>query len=146
MFEEFKKFALRGNVVDLAVGVIIGGAFGAVVKSVVDDIIMPPVGVLTGGVDFQNFFVVLKDGAKIPGPYATLELAKAAGASTLRYGMFLNTTITFLIVAVVVFFLVRAMNKLQPPAPAPPTKDCPKCTKAIPDKASKCPECTADLT
>lgn len=145
MFDEFKKFALRGNVVDLAVGVIIGAAFGAVVKSVVDDIIMPPVGVLTGGVDFANFFVVLKDGAKSPGPYATLELAKAAGASTLRYGMFLNTILTFLIVAVVVFFLVRAVNKLYPPAPVPASKDCPKCTKAIPEKASKCPECTADL-
>jgi large conductance mechanosensitive channel len=145
MFQDFKKFVMRGNVIDLAVGVIIGGSFGGVVKSIVDDIIMPPIGVVTGGVDFQNLFVTLKDGPKAPGPYASLELAKAAGASTLRYGAFLNTTVTFLIVAVVVFFLVRAVNKLYPPAPDPVMKDCPKCTKPIPEKASRCPECTADI-
>jgi large conductance mechanosensitive channel len=145
MWEEFKKFAIRGNVIDLAVGVIIGGAFGGVIKSIVDDIIMPPIGVLTGGVDFQNLFITLKDGPKAPGPYATLELAKAAGASTIRYGVFLNTVVTFLIVAAVVFFIVRAVNKLYPPAPEPIMKDCPKCTKPIPEKAVRCPECTSEL-
>lgn len=145
MFQEFKKFALRGNVVDLAVGVVIGGAFGTIVKSLVDDVIMPPIGLVTGGVDFTNLFVVLREGPKGPAPYASLELAKAAGAQTLRYGQFLNTIVTFLIVAIAIFFVVRAMNRLMPPPAAPVTKDCPKCTKAIPEKASRCPECTADL-
>lgn len=145
MFQEFKKFALRGNVVDLAVGVVIGGAFGTIVKSLVDDIIMPPIGLVTGGVDFTNLYVVLRDGPKAPPPYTTLEVAKAAGAQTLRYGLFLNTIVTFLIIAVAIFFVVRAMNRLMPPPAAPVTKDCPKCTKAIPEKATRCPECTADL-
>lgn len=123
MLEEFKKFILRGNVVDLAVGVIIGGAFGAITKSLVDDVIMPPIGLLTGGKDFSNMFVVLKEGAKAPGPYATVEAAKAAEAITLRYGAFLNTVMIFLIVAVVIFMLVKAINRLYPPPkPADPEK------------------------
>ena len=123
MLEEFKKFILRGNVVDLAVGVIIGGAFGAITKSLVDDVIMPPIGLLTGGKDFSNMFVVLKEGTKAPGPYATLEAAKAAEAVTLRYGAFLNTVMIFLIVAAVIFMLVKAINRLYPPPkPADPEK------------------------
>ena len=123
MLEEFKKFILRGNVVDLAVGVIIGGAFGAITKSLVDDVIMPPIGLLTGGKDFSNMFVVLKEGTKAPGPYATLEAAKAAEAVTMRYGAFLNTVMIFLIVAVVIFMLVKAINRLYPPPkPADPEK------------------------
>jgi len=145
MIQEFKKFILRGNVVDLAVGVIIGGSFGAIVKSLVDDILMPPIGLITGGIDFGNMFVVLKEGAKAAGPYASVEIAKAAGATTLRYGLFLNSVITFLIVAGAVFVVVKMVNRLQPPAIAPAMKDCPKCTKSIPEKASRCPECTADL-
>ena len=145
MVQEFKKFALRGNVVDLAVGVIIGGAFGAVVKTIVDDIIMPPIGLITGGVDFGNKFWVLKEGLKQPGPYASLEAAKTAGATVLRYGVFLNTLVTFLIVAVVIFFLVRAINRLYPPAPPPATKECPRCLTAVAEKATRCPACTSDL-
>ena len=123
MLEEFKKFILRGNVVDLAVGVIIGGAFGAITKSLVDDVIMPPIGLLTGGKDFSNMFVVLKEGTKAPGPYATLEAAKAAEAVTMRYGAFLNTVMIFLIVALVIFMLVKAINRLSPPPkPADPEK------------------------
>ena len=123
MLEEFKKFILRGNVVDLAVGVIIGGAFGAITKSLVDDVIMPPIGLLTGGKDFSNMFVVLKEGTKAPGPYATLEAAKAAEAVTMRYGAFLNTVMIFLIVAAVIFMLVKAINRLYPPPkPADPEK------------------------
>ncbi|MGD8787787.1 MAG: large-conductance mechanosensitive channel protein MscL, partial [Phycisphaerales bacterium] len=112
MFKEFKKFAMRGNVVDMAVGIIIGAAFGAIVKSLVDDMLMPPIGLLLGGVDFSNFFVVLKEGTA-PGPYAALADAKAAGAVTVNYGVFLNSIISFLIVGFAVFLLVRTINKLQ---------------------------------
>lgn len=125
MLKQFKEFALRGNVVDLAVGVIIGGAFGGVVTSVVNDVIMPPIGLLVGGVDFANLFVVLKEGAKQPGPYASVAAAKAAGAVTLNLGLFLNTVINFTIVAGAVFLLVSLMHKLRhkpDPAPAAPPR------------------------
>ena len=128
MLKEFREFALRGNVIDLAVGVIIGGAFGGIVKSLVDDIIMPPVGLLVGGVDFSNLFVVLKEGAKAHGPYASLAAAKAAGAVTFNYGLFINTVINFTIIAVAIFALITAVNKLHrqhtpPPSPlAPPSR------------------------
>ncbi len=148
MLDEFKKFILRGNVIDLAVGVIMGGAFGAITKSLVDDVIMPPIGLLTGGVDFGSKFLILKDGAKAAGPYPTLDAAKEAGAVALRYGAFINTIVTFLIVAFSMFLLVRAINHLYkpaPPPPAPPMKDCPKCLSSIPEKATKCGHCTADL-
>ncbi len=113
MFKEFREFAVKGNVVDLAVGVIIGVAFGAIVSSLVADIIMPPLGLLLGGVDFKDFFVVLREGLKAPAPYATLADAKAAGAVTLNYGLFLNAVLNFLVVAWAIFLLVRAMNRLR---------------------------------
>jgi large conductance mechanosensitive channel len=125
MIKEFKEFALRGNVVDLAVGIIIGAAFTTIVNSLVNDIVMPPIGLLVGGVDFSNLFIVLRDGAKQPGPYASLAASKAAGAVTLNIGVFLNNVLNFLIVAWVVFMLVRAMNRLrrtEPPPPAAPPR------------------------
>jgi large conductance mechanosensitive channel len=125
MIKEFKEFALRGNVVDLAVGIIIGAAFTTIVNSLVNDIVMPPIGLLVGGVDFSNLFVVLRDGAKQPGPYASLAAAKAAGAVTLNIGVFLNNVLNFLIVSWVIFMLVRAMNRLrrtEPPPPAAPPR------------------------
>ncbi|HTR19762.1 MAG TPA: large conductance mechanosensitive channel protein MscL [Gemmatimonadales bacterium] len=147
MLDEFKKFILRGNVVDLAVAVIIGAAFGGIVKSLVDDVMMPPLGLAIGGIDFSNKFVVLKEGAKAAAPYASLAEAKAAGAATLNYGVFINQVVTFLIVAVCVFAVVQLMTRLQPPAPvAPPTtKDCPYCKTAIPLAATRCPHCTSEL-
>ncbi len=148
MLQEFKEFAVRGNVIDMAVGIIIGAAFGAIVNSLVADIIMPPIGLLLGKVDFSNLFVVLKPGTT-PGPYASVAQAKAAGAVTINYGLFLNQVISFLIVAFAVFLLVRAINRLkrqQPPAPPPPaTKNCPFCCSAIPLKAVRCPYCTSSL-
>lgn len=147
MFKEFKKFAMRGNVVDMAVGIIIGAAFGAIVKSLVDDLIMPPIGLLLGNVDFANLFIVLKEGA-IAEPYASLDAAKKAGAVTLNYGVFINALVSFTIVAFAVFLLVRAVNKLKAgeEAPAEPTtKDCPYCFTAIPIKATRCPNCTSEL-
>jgi len=148
MLKEFREFAMRGNVVDMAVGIIIGAAFGTIVKSLVDDVIMPPIGLLLGNVDFSNLFITLKEGATA-GPYATLELAKKAGAVTLSYGSFLNTIVTFVIVAFSVFLLVKGMNKLKreqeaPPA-APTTKECPHCFSTIPIKATKCAYCTSSL-
>jgi len=148
VFKEFKEFAMRGNVVDMAVGIIIGGAFGTIVKSLVDDVLMPPIGLLLGGVDFSNFFLVLKEGATA-GPYAALADAKAAGAVTVSYGVFLNAIISFLIVAFAVFLLIRSINKMRkteeaPPA-APTTKDCQFCASAIPIKATRCPNCTSQL-
>ena len=139
---------MRGNVVDMAVGIIIGAAFGTIVKSVVDDVIMPPIGLLLGNVDFSDLFITLKQGAAA-GAYATLELAKKAGAVTLNYGAFFNTIISFLIVAFSVFLLVKGMNNLKrqqeaPPA-APTTKDCPHCLSTIPIKATKCAHCTSQL-
>jgi large conductance mechanosensitive channel len=146
MLKEFKAFAMRGNVLDLAVGFIMGGAFGTIVKSLVDDVIMPPIGLALGNVDFSNLFVVLKGGPKAPPPYSTLAEAHAAGAVTLNYGIFINTVIAFIIVAFAVFLLVRAANRMMPPAAeAPNTKDCPYCRMAIPVGATRCPQCTSDL-
>ena len=143
MFKEFKDFAMRGNVLDLAIGVIIGGAFGKIVSSLVTDIIMPPIGLALGKVDFSNLYIDFSHGN-----YATLADAQAAGAVTINYGIFLNTIINFLIVALVIFLLVRQMNKLQKPAaPAPATtKDCPYCFIAIPLNATRCPHCTSQLS
>ena len=150
MMKEFKEFAVKGNVVDMAVGIIIGAAFGTIVKSLVADIIMPPIGLLLGNVDFSNLFVVLKDGAEGVGTYATLAEAQTAGAVTLNYGMFINTIISFLIVAFAIFILVKNINRLKrkeepAPEPAPTTKDCPYCLTAIPIKAVRCPHCTSNI-
>jgi large conductance mechanosensitive channel len=147
MWNEFKAFVMRGNVMDLAVGVIIGAAFGAVVKSLVDDVIMPPIGLATGGVDFANQYALLKEGTKAAPPYASLAAAKDAGAVTLNYGAFINTLITFLIVALAVFILVRMINRLyQKPAPATPdTRPCPFCTMTIANAAKRCPNCTSEV-
>jgi large conductance mechanosensitive channel len=147
MLKEFKDFAMRGNVLDLAVGIIIGGAFGTIVKSLVDDVIMPPVGLALGNVDFADLFLLLKAGSKAAPPYATLAEAQAAGAVTINYGLFVNAVITFLIVAFAVFMLVRAANRLRPQeAPAAPTtRECPYCRMAIPSGATRCPQCTSEL-
>jgi large conductance mechanosensitive channel len=147
MLQEFKKFAMRGNVVDMAVGIIIGGAFGTIVKSLVDDVIMPPIGLLLGGVDFSDLFITLKEGAAA-GPYATLAAAQDAGAVTLSYGLFINSVISFLIVAFAVFLLIKSINKLQAeeePKEEPSTKECPYCLTSIALKASRCPNCTSEL-
>lgn len=146
MWKDFKAFIMRGNVMDLAVAVVIGAAFGAVVKSLVDDIIMPPIGLALGHIDFSNLFVLLKEGTT-PGPYPTPAQAKAAGAVTLNYGAFINTIIAFLIVALAVFVIVRMVSKLYAkPAPAAPnTKPCPRCTLPIPLTATRCPNCTSDI-
>ncbi len=147
MFKEFKAFAMRGNVLDLAVGIIIGSAFGTIVKSLVDDVVMPPIGLALGNVDFSNLFVMLKEGDKAPPPYSTLAGAHAAGAVTVNYGVFINSVITFLIIAFAVFLIVRAANRMSPPeaAAAPSTKDCPYCRMPIPVGATRCPACTSDL-
>ena len=147
MFKEFREFAMRGNVMDMAVGIIIGAAFGTIVNSLVQDVIMPPIGLLLGHVDFSNLFIVLKEGAKAAGPYATVAAAKAAGAVTLNVGVFLNTIISFVIVAFAVFLLVRTMNRLnrQEAAPAPTTRECTYCFSSIPIKATRCPHCTSEL-
>lgn len=149
MLKEFRDFAMKGNVVDMAVGIIIGAAFGTIVASLVADIIMPPIGMMLGGVDFTNIFVALKDGATA-GPYKTLAEAQAAGAVTMNIGVFLNKVFSFIIVAFSVFMLVKAMNKAKraepAPAPAAPTtKDCPLCLSAIPLKARRCAHCASDL-
>ena len=146
MLKEFKAFAMRGNVVDMAVGIIIGAAFGAIVKSLVDDVIMPPIGMLMGNVDFANLYVVLKEGAAAAAPYASLADAKKAGAVTINYGVFINSVISFLIVAFAVFMLIRNINRLQREAPVEITsKECPFCTSPIPLKATRCPLCTSEL-
>jgi large conductance mechanosensitive channel len=148
MLKEFKEFAMRGNVVDMAVGIIIGAAFGTIVKSLVSDVIMPPIGLLLGNVDFSNLFVVLKQGATA-GPYAALTDAQAAGAVTINYGMFINTVISFVIVAFAVFLLIKGINQMKrkKEAPAEPTtKACPHCFTTIPIKATRCPNCTSQLT
>lgn len=149
---EFKKFAMRGNVIDMAVGIIIGAAFGKIVDSLVKDIIMPPIGLLLGRVDFTNLFIVLKNGPDFSKPYVSLAQANAAGAVTLNIGNFMNAVISFTIVALAVFVLVKAINKLQESVDAGDveakevtTKDCPYCFTSIPIKAVKCPNCTADL-
>jgi large conductance mechanosensitive channel len=148
MIKEFKEFALRGNVVDMAVGIIIGAAFGTIVQSLVKDVIMPPIGLALGNVDFSNLFVVLKGGTT-PGPYASLADASKAGAVSINYGVFLNAVISFLIVAFAVFLLVRGMNQLkrreQAAPAAPATKECPHCYSTIAIKATRCAHCTADL-
>ena len=147
MLKEFKEFAMRGNVVDMAVGIIIGAAFGTIVRSLVSDVIMPPIGLLLGNVDFTNLFVVLKEGATA-GPYAALADAQAAGAVTLNFGVFINTIISFIIVAFAVFFVIRSINQMkrkeEAPA-APTTKECPHCFTTIPIKATRCPHCTSQL-
>jgi large conductance mechanosensitive channel len=142
MLKEFREFVMRGNVIDLAVGVIIGGAFGKIVSSLVSDIIMPPIGLLLNGVDFSNLFVSLTGQ-----PYATLAEAQAAGAPTLNYGNFINAVINFLIIALVIFLMIRAINRLQKPAPAaaPMTRECPHCFSTISLKATRCPNCTSQL-
>ena len=148
MFKEFKEFAMRGNVVDMAVGIIIGAAFGAIVKSLVADVIMPPIGLLLGNVDFSNLFVVIKQG-DAAGTFATVADAQKAGAVTLNYGLFINTVISFLIVAFAVFMLVKGLNTLKRKEEAPPaeptTKECPHCFSVIPIKATRCGFCTSDL-
>jgi large conductance mechanosensitive channel len=142
MLKEFKDFVMRGNVLDLAVAVIIGGAFGKIVTSFVNDVLMPPIGLLLGGVNFSNLFIAL-DGSQ----YESLEAAKTAGAATLNYGIFLNTVIDFLIVAFVIFLIVKAANKMKKPAPAaaPTTKECPHCFSVIHIKATRCPDCTSEI-
>jgi large conductance mechanosensitive channel len=149
MVKEFKEFAMRGNVVDMAVGIIVGAAFGTIVKSLVADIIMPPIGLLLGNVDFSDLFIVLKSGATA-GPYATLLDAQKAGAVTLNYGVFANTVISFIIIAFSVFLLIRGINKMKREEEAPPdeptTKECPHCLSSIPVKATRCGYCTSELS
>jgi large conductance mechanosensitive channel len=149
MLKEFKEFAMRGNVLDMAVGIIIGGAFGTIISSMVNDVLMPPVGMALGNVDFTNLFIVLKQGTKAAAPYVALADAKAAGAVTINYGLFINSVVSFVIVAFCVFMLIRSMNKLKREEAAPPaeptTRDCPFCFSAIPLKASRCPHCTSEV-
>ena len=153
MWKDFKAFIARGNVIDLAVGIVIGAAFGAIVSSVVADIIMPPIGLLLGRVDFANLYVILKEG-KTPGPYESLTAAKAAGAISINYGVFIMTIINFLIIAFAVFILVCTITRMQKqfekPQPtatsAPTTRECPYCFTTIPIKATRCPNCTSQLT
>ena len=142
MLKEFREFVARGNVVDLAVGVVIGSAFGSVVTSLVNDMIMPPIGLLLQGVNFKDLFVSLN--GKF---YPSLAAAQAAGAPTLNYGNFINTLIDFVIVAFVIFLMIRGINRLKRPAPAaaPTTKECPYCHTNIPLKATRCPNCTSEL-
>ena len=143
MLKEFKEFAARGNVIDLAVGVIIGAAFGKIVTSLVNDVVMPPIGMVIGRVDFKSLFFSL-DGQT----YATLEDAKKAAAPTINYGIFLNTILEFLIVAFVVFLLVKQVNRMLPPPPVKPDeprRDCPQCASAIPTRARRCPFCTSEV-
>ena len=150
MLKEFKEFAMKGNVLDMAIGIIIGAAFGTIVKSLVSDVIMPPIGLLLGNVDFSSFYILLKEGTKVAGPYASLADAQAAGAVTLNYGVFINTVISFLIVAFSVFMIVKSINKLKrkeeeiPPA-APTTKSCPYCYTVISIQATRCPACTSEI-
>jgi large conductance mechanosensitive channel len=142
MFKEFREFALRGNVLDMAVGIIIGAAFGRIISSLVEDIIMPPIGLALGGVDFSSLFINLSGG-----DYPSVAAAKEAGAATLNYGIFLNTILNFLIIAFAIFLIVRQFNKAkrEGPAPAPTTKDCPHCLMAIPLKATRCAHCTSEV-
>ncbi len=148
MLQEFKEFTLRGNVIDMAVGIIIGAAFGTIVKSLVNDIIMPPIGLLLGDVDFASLFILLKSGSPAA-PYVSLADAQAAGAVTINYGLFVNAVVSFLIVAFVMFLLIRNMNRMKREEEAPPaeptTKECPYCLSTIPIKASRCAHCTSQL-
>ncbi|MEZ4736480.1 MAG: large conductance mechanosensitive channel protein MscL [Caldilineaceae bacterium] len=156
MFTEFKKFALRGNVIDLAVGFTVGAAFSTVARSLVDDVIMPVVGLVVSRVEFSDLFWVLKDGENVPPPYATLAEAQAAGAVTVNYGLFVNNIITFLIIALAMFLLIRAINRVeerierelgirQPAGNEPVTKKCPYCISTIPRQATRCPQCTSEV-
>ena len=148
MWKEFKEFVMRGNVVDMAVGIIIGAAFGTIITSLVNDVIMPPIGLLLGNVDFANLFILLKAGSPA-GPYALLADAQAAGAVTINYGVFINAVVSFLIVAFVVFLLIRSINRMKREEEAPPaeptTKECPHCLSTIPIKATRCAHCTSEL-
>ena len=146
MLKEFRDFAMRGNVIDLAVGVIIGASFGAIVNSLVKDVLMPPIGLLLGKVDFANLFWVMRAGTPAE-PYATLADAQAAGAVTMNYGLFINAIVSFIFVAFAVFLLIRAVNRMKKPAPAadPTTKDCPYCFTTISVNARRCPNCTSQL-
>lgn len=149
MFKEFREFAMRGSVIDIAVGIIIGAAFGTIVSSMVSDIIMPPIGLLIGNVDFSNLYFVLQEGTKAAGPYVSISDAKAAGAVTVNFGIFLNHCFSFLIIAFSVFMLMRSVNRLkrEEPAPAadPTTKECPSCLMTVPLKAAKCGHCTSTI-
>ena len=149
MFKEFKDFAIRGNVIDMAVGIVIGGAFSLIVKSFVADVIMPPIGLLLGGVDFSNLFVVLKEGAAAS-PYSSLAAAKEAGAVTINVGLFINTIVSFAIVAFAIFLVIRWINSLkkeEEAAPAvPTTKECSHCFSEISIKATRCPNCTSTIS
>lgn len=147
MWKDFKAFIMRGNVLDLAVAVVIGAAFGAIVTSLVDDIIMPPIGMAMGKLDFSSKYILLSPGTKAPPPYATPAEAKAAGAVTLNYGSFINHIISFLIIALAVFMIVRMVSRwYAKPAPVTEnTKACPRCTMSIPKAATRCPQCTSDL-
>jgi large conductance mechanosensitive channel len=145
MLKEFKEFAMKGNMVDMAIGIIIGAAFGKIVSSLVSDVLMPPIGKLLGGVDFSNLFLNLSGGS-----YPSVAAAKAAGAATINYGIFLNAVIDFVIIAIVLFMIVKGMNSMkkaesEAAAPPPATKDCPHCCSAIPLKATRCPACTSAL-
>ena len=148
MLKEFKEFVLRGNVLDMAVGIIIGAAFGTIVASLVNDVIMPPIGLLLGGVDFSNLFILLKAGSPAA-PYASLADAQAAGAVTINYGVFINAVVSFLIVAFVIFLLIRTINQMRRKEEAPPaeptTTECPYCLSTIPIKATRCAHCTSEL-
>ena len=142
LLKDFEKFAMRGNVIDMAVGIVIGVAFGKIVTSLVNDILMPPIGVLLGKVDFSNLFLTLSGG-----PYASLDQAKKAGAATLNYGLFVNTVLDFLIVSLAIFFVIRQVNRFFPKEEAPPapTKACPYCCSDVPVAATRCPHCTSTL-
>jgi large conductance mechanosensitive channel len=144
MLKEFKEFAMKGNMVDMAIGIIIGAAFGKIISSLVSDVLMPPIGKMLGGVDFSNLFLNLSGGS-----YPSVAAAKAAGAATVNYGIFLNTVIDFAIIAFVLFLVVKGMNSMKKAeaaaAPPPATKDCPQCCTAIPVKATRCPACTSTL-
>lgn len=148
MLKEFREFAMRGNVVDMAVGIVIGVAFGGIVKSLVADVLMPPIGILLGNVDFASLFLVIKEGTT-PGPFATVAAANEAGAVTLNYGLFVNTIVNFLIVALAIFFVVRGINRLrkeeEAPAAEPTTRECPFCLSTIPIQATRCGHCTSEV-
>ena len=149
MFKDFKEFVMRGSVVDMAIGIVIGAAFGTIVKSFVDDVLMPPIGLLLGNVDFANLFSVLKEGTKAAGPYASLAVAKAAGAVTLNWGIFINTIISFIIIAFAVFLVIKGINRMKREKEVPSaeltTRECPFCFTTIPIKATCCPHCTSQF-
>jgi len=142
MWKEFKEFIMRGNVVDMAVGIIVGAAFGKIITSFVNDVLMPPIGLILGKVDFANLFITLSNQS-----FATLEEAKKAGAVTIKYGLFINTLIDFIIVALAIFLVIRQINRMkrQPAPEAATTKECPFCFSKIPIKATRCPQCTSEL-